>query len=122
MVSRTEQLNTILRSLQSGRPEIEASALVSHDGLMVASAPPQHIDEVRVAGMSATLISLGTRAVSELNMGSMEQVLIKGEKGYAVMVKAAEGTDLIVLTTAEAKLGMVFLDMSRAVNEIIRVL
>ncbi|MDJ0867653.1 MAG: roadblock/LC7 domain-containing protein [Myxococcota bacterium] len=122
MSSRTDQLNTILRSLQSGSPEIEASALVSEDGLMIASALPQHIDEVRVAGMSATLISLGTRAVSELDMGSMEQVLIRGEKGYAVMVKATEGTDLLVLTTAEAKLGMVFLDMSRAVSEIKKVL
>lgn len=122
MSSRTDRLNTILRSLQSGSPEIEASALVSEDGLMIASALPQHIDEVRVAGMSATLISLGTRATTELAMGGMEQVLIKGEKGYAVMVKAAEGTDLIVLTTAEAKLGMVFLDMSRAVKEICDVL
>ncbi len=122
MNSRTDRLNTILRSLQSGSPEIEASALVSDDGLMIASALPQHIDEVRVAGMSATLISLGTRATSELAMGGMEQVLIKGEKGYAVMVKAAEGTDLIVLTTAEAKLGMVFLDMSRAANEIKKIL
>ena len=122
MSSRTDQLNTILRSLQSGSPEIEASALVSEDGLMIASALPQHIDEVRVAGMSATLISLGTRAVGELDMGSMEQVLIRGEKGYAVMVKATEGTDLLVLTTAEAKLGMVFLDMSRAVSEIKKVL
>ena len=122
MSSRTDQLNTILRSLQSGSPEIEASALVSEDGLMIASALPQHIDEVRVAGMSATLISLGTRATGELDMGGMEQVLIKGEKGYAVMVKASEGTDLIVLTTADAKLGMVFLDMSRAVNEIKKVL
>lgn len=122
MNSRTDQLNTILRSLQSGSPEIEASALVSEDGLMIASALPQHIDEVRVAGMSATLISLGTRAVGELDMGTMEQVLIKGEKGYAVMVSAAHGTDLIVMTTADAKLGMVFLDMSRAVNEIKKVL
>ena len=122
MASRTDQLNTILRSLQSGSPEIEASALVSEDGLMIASALPQHIDEVRVAGISATLISLGTRATTELSMGTMDQVLIRGEKGYAVMVKASEGTDLIVLTTADAKLGMIFLDMSRAVAEIKRVL
>ncbi len=118
MESRTDRLNAVLRSLQCGSPEIEASALVSEDGLMIASALPQHIDEVRVAGMSATLISLGTRAVGELDMGGMEQVLIRGEKGYAVMIKATKGTDLVVLTTSDAKLGMVFLDMNRAVGEI----
>ena len=122
MASRTDALNGILRSLQSGSPEIEASALVSEDGLMIASALPQHVDEVRVAGMSATLLSLGQRAVSELDMGEMSQVLIKGEKGYAVMVSASVGTSLVVLTTQDAKLGMVFLDMNRAVNEITKVL
>lgn len=117
-MARTEELNRILRSLQSGTPEIEASALISDDGLMIASALPQHLDEVRVAGMSATLLSLGTRASSELERGGLQQVLIRGDQGFAVMVTAAEGTMLLTLTTAEAKLGLIFLDMSRAVKEI----
>ena len=49
-MSRTEDLNRILRSVQAGTPEIEASALISEDGLMIASALPQHVDEMRVAG------------------------------------------------------------------------
>ncbi len=121
-MARTEELNRILRSLQSGTPEIEASALISDDGLMIASALPQHLDEVRVAGMSSTLLSLGTRASSELERGGLQQVLIRGDQGFAVMVTASEGTMLLTLTTAEAKLGLIFLDMSRAVKEIRKVL
>jgi len=45
-------------------------------------------------------------------------VLIRGENGYAIMVAAAQGTMLIVLTTREAKLGLIFLDMSNAVKNI----
>ncbi len=117
-MSRRDRLNTVLRSLQSSTPEIEASALISEDGLMIASALPQHIDEMRVAGMSSTLLSLGTRAGEELSRGPMQQIIIRGDDGYAVMVRAAAGTLLLVLTTKEAKLGLVFLDAGRAAKEL----
>ena len=121
-MSRLDDLNRILRTLQSGTPDIEASALVSEDGLMIASALPQHVQEVRIAGMSSTLLSLGMRAATELGRGNLEQVLIRGTNGYVVMVKAKSGTMLLTLTTKEAKLGLIFLDMSRAVEDIDRIL
>ncbi|MDH5673431.1 MAG: roadblock/LC7 domain-containing protein [Myxococcales bacterium] len=121
-MSRTEELNQVLRTLQSGTPDIEASALISEDGLMIASALPQQIEEMRVAGMSSTLLSLGSRAANELSRGAMQQVLIRGDNGYVVMVRASEGTMLLVLTTSEAKLGLIFLDVSRAVKEVGRIL
>ncbi len=121
-MSRVDELNRVLRALHSGTPEIEAAAVISEDGLVIASALPQHIEEVRVAGMSATILSLGTRAAHELGRGSLEQVLIRGPQGYVVMVNAAPGTLLLVLTTQEAKLGLVFLDMKRAVAEVCKIL
>lgn len=121
-MGRVESLNQILRALQSGTPDIEASALISDDGLMIASALPQHVEEMRVAGMSSTLLSLGGRASRELERGDLQQVLIRGDQGYAVMVRASQGTMLLVLTTKDAKLGLIFLDTSRAVAEIIKVL
>ncbi|MCA9605125.1 MAG: roadblock/LC7 domain-containing protein [Myxococcales bacterium] len=121
-MGRVEELNRVLRGLQSGTPDIEASALISDDGLVIASALPQHAEEIRIAGMSSTLLSLGTRAAVELSRGDLQQVLIRGAEGFAVMVRAAEGTLLLVLTTKDAKLGLVFLDLSRAVADIKRVL
>jgi hypothetical protein len=121
-MSRTEDLNRVLRSLQSGTPEIEANALISEDGLMIASALPTHIDELRVAGMSSTLLSLGQRAAHELARGELEQVLIRGKNGYVVMVGAAQGTMLLVLATHDAKLGLIFLDMNKAVKDIAKIL
>lgn len=116
--SRTEQLNTVLRELQTESPDVTASALISDDGLMIASALPQHIEEVRIAGMSATIHSLGARAASELKLGEVEQILIRGKDAYAVMLKATEGTMLLCLTSNKAKLGLIFLDMSQAVRKI----
>lgn len=121
-MSRVENLNKVLRSLHSGSPDVEACALISEDGLMIASALPQHIDEARVAGMSATLLGLGTRAANELSRGQLEEVLIRGSDGFAVMLDAGSGTLLLALASKEAKLGLLFLDMRRAVDSIKRIL
>lgn len=121
-MSRVDQLNKILRGLQSGSPDVEASALISEEGLMIASALPAHVDESRVAAMSATLLSLGTRATNELERGQIEEVLVRGSDGYAVMMNAGQGTLLLVMASKTAKLGLTFLDMRRAVADIKRVL
>ena len=119
---RVDQLNQTLRVLQRTSPDIEASALISDDGLMIASALPQHLEEARVAGISATLSSLGTRAARELERGEVQEVFVRGEEGYALMITVGSGTLLLCLTNADAKLGLVFLDMRRAVDDIRRIL
>lgn len=121
-MSRFETLNRVLRSLQSASPDMEACALISEDGLMIASVLPQHVDETRVAGMSATLSSLGARAAVELERGDVEEVLVRGKQGYAVMMNAHSGTLLLCMASKQAKLGLVFLDMRRAIDEIRKVL
>lgn len=121
-MSRVDSLNKVLRGLQSGSPDVEASALISEDGLMIASALPQHVEEARVAGMTATLLGLGTRASTELERGDLQEVLIRGKEGYACMMDAGSGTLLLCMATREAKLGLLFLDMRRSVEDIRRVL
>lgn len=121
-MSRIDNLNRVLRGLQSASPDVEASALISEDGLMIASALPQHIDETRVAGMSATLSSLGARAASELERGAVDEVLVRGKEGYAVMMSAGAGSLLLVLANKTAKLGLIFLDMRRAIEDVRKVL
>ncbi|MBU0552826.1 roadblock/LC7 domain-containing protein [Myxococcota bacterium] len=121
-MSRAQKLNSLLRRLQMESPDVEASALISEDSLIIASALPQHIDELRVAGMCATLLSLGSRASRELACGDLKQVLIRGDEGYVVMMTASRGTMLMVLTTHNAKLGLVFLDMTQTIEEINRLL
>lgn len=121
-MSRVEQINEILRFMHSGTPDVEGCAVVSEDGLMIASAFPQHIDEGRIAGMTSTLLSLGGRTAQELERGTLEQVFVKGDRGYVIVQQASEGTVLVVLTSEDAKLGLVFLDMRRAVEQIRKVL
>jgi predicted regulator of Ras-like GTPase activity (Roadblock/LC7/MglB family) len=116
--TRTQQLIDRLRELQASSTDIEASAIVSVDGLIIASALPQGIEEDRLAAMSAAMLSLGDRIATELRRGSLEQVYIKGENGYAILVSIRQEAVLTALCRAEAKLGLVFLDMHRAAEDL----
>ncbi len=118
MASRTESMTKILKELQKGTPDIEASAIVSVDGLIMASALPQDVEEDRVAAMSAAMLSLGERTAQELNRGRLDQVFIRGEDGYVLLMNAGEDAVLTTLVTKDAKLGLVFLDMKRAVGDL----
>ena len=117
--SRTEQMIERLRDLQVSSPSVEAAAIISVDGLSMASSMPADVEEDRVAAMSAAMLSLGERIAGELGRGMLDQVYIKGQNGYVVLMAIGEEAVLTVLARRDAKLGLIFLDMKRAVEDLI---
>lgn len=115
-------LTSILTELNGTSADIEASGVVSTDGLMMAAVLPAGLDEDRVGAMSAAMLSLGDRTAQELGRGALEQVLIKGALGYVLMIYAGEEGVLTILAKPNAKLGLIFLDAKRAAGQIIELL
>ncbi len=111
---KIEELNNVLSSLQASSSDVEACAIVSEDGLIMASALPQGVEEARVAAMSAAMLSMGGRTAAELNRGNLEQLFLKGATGYVAIMQAGAHAVLVGLARKEAKLGLLFLDMARA--------
>ncbi|MBE0437791.1 MAG: roadblock/LC7 domain-containing protein [Methylomicrobium sp.] len=111
---RADMLTSVLTELNGTSGDIEASAVISTDGLTIASVLPAGLDEDRVGAMSAAMLSLGDRTAQELARGELEQVLIKGDKGYVLMTYAGSESVLTVLAKPNAKLGLIFLDVKRA--------
>ena len=120
--SRIELMIERLRDLQASSPDIEATAVVSVDGLTIASALPDDVEEDRVAAMSAAMLSLGERISTELGRGSLDQVYIRGNNGYVILMSTGEEAVLTLLARKKAKLGLVFLDMRRAVEDLAKLL
>lgn len=116
--TRTELLKELLKEFKSSSADVQASAVVSTDGLIIASELPQDVEEDRVAAMSAAMLSLGERTSKELMKGSLEQVFVKGQDGYILLMGAGEDAVLTALAKKDAKLGLVFLDMKRAADKI----
>lgn len=119
---RNEALNKALENLQASSSDIEACAIVSEDGLMIATLLPAAHDDGPIAAMSAAMMSIGTRASRELKRGELQQIFVKGENGYVVIMNAGPHAVLLALARKEAKLGLVFLDMSRAADEAKKIL
>ena len=120
--SRAELMVDRLRDLQASSPDVEASAVVSVDGLTMASALPSSVEEDRVSAMSAAMLSLGERISSELGRGTLDQVYIKGETGYVILMAVGEEAVLTVLAHQQAKLGLLFLDMRRAAEDLTKLM
>src|SRR6478736_5332827 len=115
--SRTELMVDRLRDMQVSSPDIEASAVVSVDGLPIATALPRDVEEDRVSAMSAAMLSLGERIAIELGRGQLDQVFIRGERGYVLLMSVGTEAVLTALARKEAKLGLVLLDMRRTAAE-----
>ncbi|HEX9680297.1 MAG TPA: roadblock/LC7 domain-containing protein [Anaerolineales bacterium] len=116
--TRIEQMVERLRDLQASSPDVEASAVVSVDGLTMASALPTNVEEDRVSAMSAAMLSLGERIANELNRGSLDQVYIKGEGGFVILRSIGEEAVMTVLARDQATLGLLFLEMRRASEDL----
>ena len=120
--SRNEKMVERLRELQTSSPDIEAAAIISVDGLPIASSLPQSVEEDRVSAMSAAMLSLGERIAGELKRGMLDEVYVRGERGYVILRAVGEEAVLTVLARQQAKLGLLFLDMRRAAEELSTIL
>jgi len=120
--SRSDRLDKALHSLLSQTREIEAAAVVSFDGLAMASALPASMDEDRVAAMSAALLSLGERAAQGLGRGELSQVYIEGETGTVFLISADNEAVLVAVAQQGAKVGLMLFELKRAAAAVADVL
>jgi predicted regulator of Ras-like GTPase activity (Roadblock/LC7/MglB family) len=120
--SRSQQLDRVIADLLAQAPEVEAAAVVSFDGLPMASALPGAMDEDRVAAMSASLLSLGERAAEGLGRGGLNQVYIEGDHGTVFLCGAEDEAVLVAVAAREAKVGMMLYEVRRAAERVAEVL
>ena len=116
--TRADKMVSRLRDMQVASPDIIASAVVSVDGLTMASALPSDVEEDRVAAMSAAMLSLGERISGELGRGGLDEVYIRGESGFVLLTAVGDEAVLTALARDEAKLGLIFLEMRRAAEDL----
>ncbi len=117
-MSRTEELNNTLADLRAASTEIEACAVISEDGLIIACSIPDDYEEGPVAAAATAILSSGIQAAKNLKRGTFQQLLVKGENGYVLVLPAGEKAALLALAGKNAKLGLFFLEVSRAAEEL----
>ncbi len=119
MVLRNPQpLIDRMKTLQQGVPEVQAAAVISIDGLIMASALPEGISEDRISAMSAAMLSLGEQINREMGLGSLEQIYTRGSNGYVVLLAIGQAAVLTTLVKPEAKLGVLFLELRKTAEDL----
>jgi predicted regulator of Ras-like GTPase activity (Roadblock/LC7/MglB family) len=112
-MSKADLLASGLEDFLSVSPDVEAAAVVSVDGLPMASALPPHLEEDRLAAMSAALLTLGDRAAIGLGRGELAQVFVEAEQGYVILMAAGPHAVLVTVTSGAAKVGLVRFEMRK---------
>jgi len=121
-MSKAEQLAEVLDEFLSVSPDVEAAAVVSSDGLPMASALPPHVEEDRLAAMSAALLTLGERAAQGLDKGDLAQVYVEGSDGNVVLMAAGQHAVLVAMTAKHAKAGLVLFEMRQSAARVTQVM
>lgn len=122
MATLAQSVNQHLRSLRTSTPEIIGAVVVNMDGFVVSSVIPSEVDDELIGGMAAALLGVGERIASDLMRASMEQVYVRSPKGYVIINAITDQAALVLLVTRDAKLGLVFLELRRVVEELGRLM
>ena len=121
-MTKADLLASGLDDFLSVSPDVEAAAVVSADGLPMASALPSYVEEDRLAAMSAALLTLGERAATGLGKGELAQVFVEAAQGYVVLMAAGRNALLVAVTSGSAKVGLVLYEMRKAAARVAEIM
>jgi predicted regulator of Ras-like GTPase activity (Roadblock/LC7/MglB family) len=111
-------INHHLQKFCGETPEIVGCAVIDIEGVITASALTRKVDEDLIGGMSSTMLGVGERISSELMDSDLEQVYVRSPNGYVILNAVGDQALLLVLATKRAKLGLVFMEIQRTVQEL----
>ncbi|MEJ2398379.1 MAG: roadblock/LC7 domain-containing protein, partial [Gammaproteobacteria bacterium] len=111
-------LKPILGRLNSVSKEIEASAVMTRDGLTLASKIRDDVNQDRLGAMCASLLSLSDKTAKELSRGKLKQVLLEGDQGCVLIVHIGQRAVLAVVSKPSSNLGMVFVEARKVARDI----
>ncbi|MEJ2105768.1 MAG: roadblock/LC7 domain-containing protein [Acidiferrobacteraceae bacterium] len=112
------KLRSSLRALNGLSEDIEASAVISGDGLTLASVLGEDVDADRFGAMCASLLALAQRAGAEIARGELKQVLVEGDKGTMLLVSAGPDAVLAVATRPTINLGKIFIETRKIASKV----
>ena len=94
---------------------IRALAVVSREGILVASEIPGDVHAETFAAMSAVMLSAAETAYLEISHVIPDRLIVETDEGKLIIMGAGERSMLVALADAKAGLGHLTVEMGRAV-------
>lgn len=118
MPTRGEQIAQALDAFLQSCSDVEGAAVVSVDGLPMASALPMHVEEDRLAAMAAAMLSLGEKASEGLSRGRLQELHLEGAAGTVHLMAAGPQAVFCAICRDGSKTGLVLFEMAAAADRI----
>jgi len=115
-----KKIVAVLRHLNAKSTDIEASAVMTKDGLNVASVLGKDVNPDRLSAMCASLLALADTTAQELDRGNVKQLLLEGSKGTILIVHIGDDAVLGIAARADVNLGMVFFETHKTADYILK--
>ncbi len=110
-----EKLEKILNALKNIKG-IEASAVVTRDGLLVSSTLMHHAETF--VAMAATMFGAAEITSTELGKGSTNSIIVESGTGKVIATGVGPKVLLVVMTGPDGGLGITLFEMKKASEKI----
>ena len=110
---------SILSNLNTTSPAIEASALITRDGLIIASTFPETFNQDHLGALTAALFTIG-KDTSQLFIGeNLEKVSILGEQGRVFVAPVNNDIALTILTNDQQHCEKLYEQITKSIQQIL---
>lgn len=110
-------MHSILEDLNNTSANIQASALISTDGLVIASTLPQDMDEDTFGAVSAALHYSGTKSIHSITGDVMEHIMIKSARNYILMARAGNEAFLAIIVKSHVEIEPLLSNVNQAIEK-----
>lgn len=113
-----EAIMEVLREAEQGVTGIQGVAIVSTDGLPMASAISSKIGEAELAALASSMLAIGSTAMQSLQKGNLDCIYVKCTKGYMLLRYSGPLAVVLFITEEKARLGPLLLELKRTAEKI----
>ncbi|MFW9950985.1 MAG: roadblock/LC7 domain-containing protein [Candidatus Thorarchaeota archaeon] len=113
-----EQLIFLLEDLIENIDGTRSVAIVSSEGLIVHSILEDGISDIKMAAMTATILSVAERVLLEMKSGNLDLCIIQGDQGNFVVMAAGRDLMLAVCLDLDARMDIAFIEMRKTAEQI----
>ncbi len=118
MVTKAELYLLALAELEKHTGNILTTAIVTPDGLIMASTASSENHREIFAGYCAATFRRASETMEELSGENIDMLVFESNKYRVVTIRAGEPALLVAMTGKDVNMGMVIIEMQKAVSKI----
>jgi len=98
---------------------VRSAAIVSAEGLIVQAILEEGTSDIKLAAMTATILSVAERVLIELSSGILDVAILQGDGGNFVIMECGRELIVAVCLDMDARMDTCFIEM-RKISESVK--